>query len=219
IGVNWLIYIWAVNAGYIVETSLGYYINPLLSVLLGVFVLRERLRPLQWAPLALAAAGVVYLTVSYGSLPWIALSLAFSFAVYGLVKKKAPLSALHGLTFETGVLFIPALAMVVGAGVVGTSGLALRWPVTAALLLGTGIITTVPLLLFASAARQISLTLIGVLQYVAPTMQFLLGVLVYHEPFSHTQLIGFGMVWAALILFSLEGVWFARLHAARPSSS
>jgi len=216
IGINWLIYIWAVNAGYIVETSLGYYMNPLLSVLLGVFVLRERLRPLQWAPLALAVMGVVYLTVTYGSLPWIALSLAFSFAVYGLVKKKAPLSALHGLTFETGVLFIPAVAMVIGAGMGGTSGLALHWPATAVLLVGTGVITTVPLLLFASAARQIPLTLIGVLQYIAPTMQFLLGVLVYHEPFSRTQLIGFGMVWAALILFSIEGIWVSR---RRPTPS
>lgn len=213
IGVNWLTYVWAVNAGYIVETSLGYFINPLLSVLLGVFVLRERLRPLQWAPLALAGAGVIFLTVVYGSPPWIALLLAMTFALYGLAKKTAPLNALHGLTLETGLLFIPALSVVVGAGVVGQSGMAHAWPITAILLVGTGVITTIPLLLFASATRQIPLTLVGVLQYIAPTMQFLIGVFVYHEGFDGTQLIGFGMVWAALILFSIEGAWNARSRA------
>ncbi len=213
IGVNWLMYVWAVNAGYIVETSLGYFINPLLSVLLGVFVLRERLRPLQWAPLALAGAGVIFLTVVYGSPPWIALLLAMTFALYGLAKKTAPLNALHGLTLETGLLFIPALSVVLGAGVVGQSGMAHDWPVTAILLVGTGVITTIPLLLFASATRQIPLTLVGVLQYIAPTLQFLIGVFVYHESFDGTQLIGFGMVWAALILFSIEGAWNARSRA------
>ncbi len=210
IGINWLMYVWAVNEGYIVETSLGYFINPLLSVLLGVFVLRERLRPLQWVPLALAGAGVIYLAFAYGSPPWIALLLALTFALYGLVKKTAPLNALHGLTLETGLLFIPALGVIVGAGVVGQSGLTRDWPFTAILLVGTGVITTIPLLLFAAAARRIPLTLVGVLQYIAPTMQFLIGVFVYHEGFSFTQLIGFGMVWAALILFSLEGALAAR---------
>jgi chloramphenicol-sensitive protein RarD len=210
IGVNWLMYVWAVNAGYIIETSLGYFINPLLSVLLGVFVLGERLRPLQWAPLALAGAGVIYLAVLYGSPPWIALLLALTFALYGLVKKKAPLSALHGLTLETGLLFVPALGVIFGAGVIGQSSFVLDWPTRAALLIGTGLITTVPLLLFASAARRIPLTLVGILQYIAPTMQFLIGVFVYHEPFNGEQLIGFGMVWASLILFSIEGAWVAR---------
>ncbi len=210
IGANWLTYVWAVNAGYIIETSLGYFINPLLSVLMGVFILRERLRPLQWAPLALAGVGVIYLTFLYGSPPWIALFLALTFATYGLVKKLAPLSALHGLTMETGVLFIPAVMVIIGAGVVGQSSFMMEWPTQPLLLIGTGLVTTVPLLLFAAAARQIPLSLVGILQYIAPTLQFLIGVFIYHEPFTGAQLIGFGMVWAALILFSIESAWFMR---------
>ncbi len=219
IGINWLLYVWAVNEGYIVETALGYFINPLLSVLLGVFVLHERLRPLQWAPLAIAGAGVVFLTIVYGRLPWIALALAFSFALYGLAKKMAPLNALHGLTLETGLLFVPALAVVLGAGVVGQSAFVQNVPIQPALLIGTGIVTTIPLLLFASAARRISLTLVGVLQYIAPTIQFLIGIFVYHETFTGQQLIGFSLVWSALILFSIEGVWFARTRALREAGS
>lgn len=219
IGVNWLLYVWAVNEDYIVETALGYFINPLLSVLFGVFVLRERLRPLQWAPIAIAGAGVVYLTIVYGRLPWIALALAFSFALYGLAKKMAPLNALHGLTLETGLLFVPALAVAVGAGVVGQSAFLQNAPLQPLLLIGTGIVTTIPLLLFASAARRIPLILVGVLQYIAPTIQFLIGIFVYHEPFTGQQLIGFGLVWSALILFSIEGVWFARTHALREAGS
>lgn len=210
IGANWLTYVWAVNAGYIIETSLGYFINPLLSVLMGVFILRERLRPLQWAPLVLAGIGVIYLTFIYGSPPWIALFLALTFATYGLVKKLAPLSALHGLTMETGVLFIPAVLVIVGAGVVGQSAFMMDWPTQPLLLVGTGIVTTVPLLLFAAAARQIPLSLVGILQYIAPTLQFLIGVFIYREPFTGAQLIGFSIVWAALILFSIESAWFMR---------
>lgn len=219
IGVNWLMYVWAVNAGFIIETSLGYFINPLLSVLMGVFILRERLRPLQWAPLALAGIGVIYLTVLYGSPPWIALLLALTFATYGLVKKLAPLSALHGLTMETGVLFVPALLVVFGAGVAGQSSFTQDLPTQPMLLIGTGIVTTVPLLLFAAAARQIPLSLVGILQYIAPTLQFLIGVFVYHEPFTGAQLIGFGMVWAALILFSIESAWFMRSRRLRVAGS
>ncbi len=204
IGVNWLTYVWAVNAGHIVETSLGYFINPLLSVLLGVVFLRERLRPIQWIPVGLATAGVLYLTFVYGKLPWIALTLAFTFGLYGLVKKLAPLGSLYGLTFETGILFLPALAYLMISETNGT-GAFLRTGLTSDLLMfGAGVVTTIPLLLFASAARSIPLTIVGLLQYIAPTLQFLLGVLVYKEPFDQTRLIGFSVVWIALIVFWVE---------------
>jgi len=205
IGVNWLVYIWAVNAGFIVEVSLGYYTNPLLNVLMGVLFLRERLRSLQWVPLGLAAAGVFYLTWAYGSLPWIALTLAFSFGFYGLVKKTAPLGSLYGLTLETGLLFLPALLYLFYSDVTGRGAFLHASAISDALLMGAGLMTTIPLLMFASAARSIPLSLVGILQYIAPTLQFLLGVLVYGEPFTHVQLVGFGMVWVALVLFAVEG--------------
>jgi len=203
---NWLIYVWGVNAGHIVETSLGYFINPLLSVLLGMIFLGERLRPAQWFPLGLATSGVIYLTLTYGSLPWIALSLAFTFGFYGLVKKTAPLGSLYGLTLETGLVFLPALGYLLfaentGQGAFGHSNL-----VSVLLMVGAGAVTTIPLLMFASAARRIPLTMIGILQYIAPTLQFLLGVLIYKEPFTTSKLIGFSMVWIALIVFWMEGL-------------
>lgn len=216
IGVNWLVYVWAVNAGYIVETSLGYFINPILSVLLGVIILGERLRPMQWLPVGLAALGVAYLTYTYGSLPWIALTLAFTFAIYGLVKKIAPLNSLFGLTLETGILFLPALAFLVYSELSGNGDFLHRGLRTDLLLVGAGLVTTVPLLLFASAAQRIPLTLIGLLQYIAPTMQFLLGVLVYAEPFPLERAIGFGIVWAGLIIFWVENFLAQRRPAAMP---
>ncbi len=207
IGVNWLTYVWAVNAGYIVETSLGYFINPLLNVLLGVVFLRERLRRFQWLPVVMAAVGVTYLTVVYGRLPWIALTLAFSFGIYGLVKKTAPLGALFGLSLETGILFLPALGWLVFSEASGQGAFLHAGAGSDLLLVGAGLVTTVPLLMFASAAQRIPLSLLGIIQYIAPTLQFLLGVLVFKEPFSHSQLIGFGIVWAALVLFWGEGLW------------
>ncbi|HZM24692.1 MAG TPA: EamA family transporter RarD [Anaerolineales bacterium] len=204
IGVNWLTYVWAVNAGFIVETSLGYFINPLLSVLMGVLLLREQLRPMQLIPVALAAIGVVYLTFAYGQLPWIALLLAFTFGFYGLVKKIAPLGPVYGLTLETGILFLPALAYL---GVVQADNTAafLHAGITSDLLMiGAGLVTTIPLLMFASAAKQIPLTMIGVLQYIAPTIQFLIGVFIYKETFDQSRLIGFSIVWLALIIFWVE---------------
>lgn len=205
LSINWLIYVWGVNAGHIVETSLGYFINPLLSVLLGMIFLGERLRPAQWIPLGLAAAGVIYLTWTYGSLPWIALSLAFSFGIYGLVKKTAPLGSLYGLTLETGLVFLPALGYLLfvesnGQGAFSHSGVP-----SDLLLVGAGVVTTLPLLMFASAARRIPLTMVGVMQYIAPTIQFLLGVLVFKEPFETARLVGFSLVWTALIFFWAEG--------------
>jgi chloramphenicol-sensitive protein RarD len=216
IGVNWLVYIWAVNAGFIVEVSLGYYINPLLNVLMGMLFLRERLRPFQWVPLGLAAVGVLYLTWAYGSLPWISLTLAFSFGVYGLVKKTAPLNSVYGLTLETGLLFLPALLYLLYSETAGQGAFLHSGVISDVLLAGAGLMTTVPLLMFASAARRIPLSLVGILQYIAPTLQFLLGVLVYGEPFTHTQLIGFGMVWVALILFGGEGYLASRPQRTQP---
>jgi chloramphenicol-sensitive protein RarD len=204
LSINWLTYVWAVNAGFIVETSLGYFINPLLSVLLGVIILRERLRPTQWIPLGLAATGVIYLTVVYGKLPWIALTLAFSFGFYGLVKKMAPLSSLFGLTLETGILFLPALLYLAVSQANGTGAFMHTGLRSDLLMIGAGIATTVPLLLFATAAREIPLTMVGLLQYIAPTIQFSLGVFLYREPFDTAHLIGFGIVWIALIIFWVE---------------
>jgi chloramphenicol-sensitive protein RarD len=210
IGVNWFIYVWSVNAGYMVEASLGYFINPLLSVLLGVFFMRERLRPLQWVPLGLAAAGVIYLTFDYGRLPWIALTLAVTFSLYGLVKKKAPLGAFEGLTLETGLLLAPALFWLGWSEHTGAGAFLHAKTGSDLLLVGAGVVTTAPLVMFAAAAHRIPLSMIGILQYIAPTIQFLLGVFMYHEPFSRTQFTGFGMVWLAVLLFWLERCWIGR---------
>jgi chloramphenicol-sensitive protein RarD len=220
---NWLIYVYGVNSGRVVETSLGYFINPLVSVALGVIFLRERLRPFQWIPIGLAASGVLYLTLQVGALPWIALALAFTFGFYGLLKKISPLGSVHGLTAETLVIFLPAalfLAVVgfQGTGAVGNSS----WQTTFLLLL-SGAVTVIPLLLFASAARSIPLWAVGLLQYIAPTCQFLLGVLLYGEVFDQTRLIGFSIIWAALILFSAESLFTSRRRSvlqkrALPSS-
>jgi chloramphenicol-sensitive protein RarD len=204
IGINWLTYVWAVNAGFIVETSLGYFINPLLSMLMGVIFLRERLRLTQWIPLGLAAIGVIYLTVAYGRPPWIALALAFSFGSYGLVKKLAPLGSLYGLTLETGILFLPALLFLIFAQVNGTASFLHTGATSDILMIGAGLVTTIPLLMFASAARNIPLTMLGILQYIAPTIQILLGVFVYKESFDHIHLIGFSIIWVALIIFWIE---------------
>jgi len=204
LSINWLIYVWGVNAGFIVETSLGYFINPLISVLLGVVFLRERLRTMQWVPVGLAAAGVIYLTVTYGRPPWIALSLAVSFGIYGFVKKIAPLGSLYGLTLETALVFPIALIYLAFVQSTGTGVFLQQGTLTDILLIGTGVVTSIPLLMFASAARQIPLTMIGVLQYVAPTLQFLIGIFLYREPFDQSRLIGFSLVWLALIIFWAE---------------
>jgi len=214
-GVNWLIYVWSVNAGYIVEASLGYFINPLLSVLLGVLFLRERLRRLQWVSVGLAAAGVLYLTLAYGRPPWISLSLAVTFGFYGLFKKMAPLRALDGLTLETGILFIPALGFLAWQEWTGQGAFLHAGPVSDLLMAGAGLVTTIPLLLFASAARRIPLTTIGIMQYITPTSQFLLGVLVYGEAFGSTRALGFGIIWAALIIFAVESFRSRRPYEAK----
>lgn len=206
IGANWLVYVWAVNAGFIVEASLGYFINPLLSIALGVVAFRERLRPGQWVAVGLAGVGVVYLTVAYGRVPWIALTLAFCFALYGMVKKRAPLGALEGLVLETGLLFLPALAYLLIAERVGQGAFLHGGLRSDLLLIGAGPVTALPLLMFSAAAQRIPLSLVGILQYIAPTLQFLLGVLVYREPFPPARRVGFGIVWLALVIFMVDGL-------------
>jgi chloramphenicol-sensitive protein RarD len=211
---NWFVYVWAVNAGFVVETSLGYFINPLLSVLLGVLFLREKLRAWQWASLGLAAVGVIYVAFSYGQFPWIALSLAFTFGIYGLIKKTAPLGSLYGLTLETSLLFLPAVVFLIYMERLGQGAFLHSGSIQDLLMIGAGLVTSVPLLMFASAAQRIPLSTVGILQYITPTMQFILGVFVYHEPFNRYHLIGFCIVWLALIILWAEGYWASRRQKA-----
>jgi chloramphenicol-sensitive protein RarD len=206
LAVNWFTYIWGVNNGFIVETSLGYFINPLVSVLLGVVVLRERLRPLQITAVLIATLGVLYLTIGYNSLPWIALILAFTFGFYGLIKKQTLLGSVESLSTEMTVLVLPALIGLLTLYSSGNSSTQGADFLTYFLLVASGIVTTVPLILFALAARRIPLSTIGFLQYIAPTMQFLIGVLVYKEDFSTVRMIGFGIIWLALIIYTFDNL-------------
>ncbi len=217
IAVNWFIYVWAVLHGFIVETSLGYFITPLVNVLIGVAILGERLRTLQWVAIVLAAAGVGYLTFVYGSVPWIAIGLAVTFGTYGLVKKKAPLGSVLGLTLETGILFVPAVAFILALELRGNDAFHHVGLSTKVLIAAAGPITTLPLVLFAAAVQRIPLSTIGFLQFIAPTIQFLLGVFVYKEPFSRQQLIGFALVWGAAVVFATEGILARRLNAEAPT--
>lgn len=202
---NWGLYIWAVNDGHVVETSLGYFINPLVNVLLGVVVLRERLRIGQGVAIGLALLGVLYLTFTYGSPPWIALILAGSFGIYGLLRKTAALASLEGFTLETLVMVLPALIFLIATEINGGGALFHADLSTNLLLIGSGLITAVPLLLFAAGARLVTMTTLGLLQYIAPTLQFSLGVLVYGESLTPQRLLGFSLVWIALAIYSLEG--------------
>jgi len=204
---NWLLYIWAVNNGHVIEASLGYFITPLVNIMFGFLLLKERLRPFQWGVIALAALGVAWLTWQSGSVPWIALFLAATFGGYGLLRKTAALGALEGLSFETMVLFPLALAYVGWLTLHGENAF-LNTPsdTTRWLLIASGPITAIPLLLFANGARRIPLSILGLLQYLAPTIQFLLGVLLFKEAFTADRLVGFAMIWAALALFAGEGL-------------
>jgi chloramphenicol-sensitive protein RarD len=211
LSVNWLIYIWSVNNGHVIEASLGYFINPLVNIMFGYLLLKERLRRVQWLAIGVAALGVAWLTWQAGTVPWIALALASSFGGYGLMRKTAPLGALEGLSFETMVLFPLAAAYVTWLTVHGQNAF-INTPSngTRALLLAAGPITAIPLLLFASGARQIPLSVLGLLQYLSPTLQFLLGVWLFHEAFTAERLVGFVLIWIALALFAAEGLWMAR---------
>ena len=204
VAVNWGAYIYGVTSGQVVETSLGYFVNPIVTVLLAVLVLGERLRPAQWTALGIAFLAVLVLSVENGRPPWIALLLAFSFATYGLIKKTAAVGAVEGLAVETAVL-LPLAAGYLGYLVAtGTSTFGTEGAGHAGMLATTGLVTAVPLLLFASAATRVSLTTLGLLQYLAPTMQFLLGVLVLGEPLPPVKLACFVLVWSALALFTAD---------------
>ena len=208
LSINWITYIWAVAVGRVVDASLGYFISPLLSVVLAVVVLKERLRPLQWAAVSVAGAGVVWLTVLAGQLPWIGLVLAVSFGLYGLLRKTARIDALGGLTLETLLLLPVAGAYLLWAPNGGA------WhgaqPSLRLLLIAAGPITAVPLLAFAAGARRIPLSLVGILQYLGPTLQLLLGVLVFREQLPPAKLLGFALIWLAVALYTLEGVMLRR---------
>lgn len=213
--VNWLSYIYAVNIGQILETSLGYFILPLVNVLLAIVFLHERPRPWQWLAIAIAAVGVAYLAATYGRLPWIALTLAFSFGFYGLLKKKTTLGALEGQFLETWILIVPVLAYLGFVEFSRTSALhSVPWT-TLALLVLSGVVTAIPLILFAAGAQRVPLTVMGLLQYISPTISFILGVLLYREPFSPTLLTGFSFIWVALAIFTAESITVRRrLHLA-----
>lgn len=213
ISCNWGLYIWAVNAGHVVETALGYFINPLLNVVIGVLFMHERLRPLQWVAVAIAAAGVTWLTVQYGQFPWIALALACSFGLYGVLRKLAHVDSVAGLGVESAYLFVPVLGVLLWSELHGAGGFL---PINGApgygaglstLLVLSGLVTALPLVGFAYAVRRISLTTVGILQYIAPTLQFLIGVFILHEAFDRTRLVGFACIWLALAVFVGEGLW------------
>ena len=209
LSVNWVVYVWAVQTEHVLDASLGYFINPLVNVALGYVFLHERPRRLQWAAVGMAAAGVLWLTLQTGRLPWVALVLAISFGFYGLLRKVAKLGALEGLTLETLLLTPIALAALgwwtwtgqsaisaaVNQGEMSTMG----W------LLFAGPLTAIPLLLFAAGARRIPMTTLGLLQYISPSLQFMLGVWLFHEPLQASRLLGFALIWAALLIYSLEG--------------
>jgi chloramphenicol-sensitive protein RarD len=209
IGSNWAVYIWAVNANYIVETSLGYFICPLISVFLGVLILKEQLRRVQWLAVCIAGTGVLIMTVIYGQFPWISLFLAGTWGLYGLLRKKSPLNSVEGLTLETAILTIPALMFLGSLAGGGTCSFLSGWSTTL-LLMGAGLTSGLPLLAFIMGARTINLSLIGILQYIYPTLIFVVGVFVYHEPLSRAKLVGFGFIWTALILYTLESILYLK---------
>jgi chloramphenicol-sensitive protein RarD len=218
IAANWLVFVYGVNSGHVVETSLGYFINPLVSVLLGVVVFSERLRPLQWTAVGIAAVAVAVLTVDYGRLPWIALTLALTFALYGLMKKIVRVEAAPGLFVETLLVAAPAIVVLAvlhgdGGGTFGNAGAG-----HAALLVGSGVATAIPLLLFAAAARRIPLSTVGLLQYLTPLMQLAIGVFVYDEPMPPARLAGFAIVWVALAVFTADMLRHARATSRRPDA-
>ena len=212
ISVNWVLYIWAVNSGFVVESALGYFINPLVNVLLGVAVLGERLNTRQWCAVALATFGVAWLTWRLGRLPWIALALAFSFGLYGLIRKIVSVESVPGLGVESLIMLVPAVGFLIfseatDAGAFGHVG---RYEDL--LMVLAGAVTALPLIWFAYGARRIPLSLVGIIQYIGPTLQLLTGVFLFGEAFSEVQLIGFGCIWGALALYALDGLWRVRMR-------
>ncbi|KOT85317.1 protein rarD [Streptomyces rimosus subsp. pseudoverticillatus] len=210
ISVNWFLYIWAVNSGHVLEASLGYFINPLVSIAFGVLVLRERLRPLQWTAVGVGTAAVVVMAVAYGQVPWISLALAFTFATYGLVKKGVKLDGIEGFSAETAMQFLPALGILVFLGARGEAGFTSGGVGQMLLLMGCGVATALPLIAFGASAVRLPLTVLGMLQYLAPTFQFVLGLLVFHEEMPPERWAGFGLVWLALVVLTYDAIRTAR---------
>ncbi len=215
---NWLIYIWAVNSGFIIEASLGYFINPLVTVCFGVIFLKEKIRSTQKISVCIAAVGVAYLTWLYGSVPWVALCLASSFACYGLLRKITPVPPLEGLCLETAILFLPALGGLIFFEITGSGSFLHGEGEKSFLLVGTGVATTVPLLSFCYAAQKIPLFLIGLLQYLSPSISLVVGIFLYHEEFPMARMAGFLIIWTALVLFVGEGL-LRQLHMRRMKKS
>jgi chloramphenicol-sensitive protein RarD len=215
---NWLLYIWAVNHDHLLQASLGYYISPLVNVVLGMIFLKERLRPPQILAVLLAAAGVLYLTIYYGEFPWIALTLAVSFGLYGLIRKTAPVGSLAGLTVETLLVSIPALVYLFyldsqGAGTIFRVSLKLDL-----LLMGCSLATAIPLLFFTLGARRLYLSTVGLLQYIAPTCMFLMAVLLFREPFVKAQVVTFIFIWTALVIYSTDSIRYYKRQEQNPSN-
>ncbi|WP_273455232.1 EamA family transporter RarD [Nevskia ramosa] len=210
ISVNWIVYVWGVNSGHVLETSLGYFINPLVNVLLGVVILRERLNKAQWTAVAFAGLGVAWLTIQTGKLPWIALSLAISFGLYGLIRKLVKVDAIAGLGAET-LLIAPFAAIYLGwLEYSGQGAFSHSTLVIDLMLFAGGFVTAIPLALFAFGARIIPYSTVGLIQYIGPTMQLLLGIFLYHEPFTATRAIGFAMIWMALVIYGGDGLLRSR---------
>src|ERR1700752_4422531 len=214
---NWLVYVWSVTHQHIVESSLGYYINPLVNVLLGVLVLRERPNALQWSAIALAALAVLYLALQAGRPPWIALALAMTFSHYGFVRKVISVDALPGLATETLLLLLPALGYLAWCEAAGVAAFAHAGRAISWLLAGSGVITAVPLFLFAYGARLLPYSTVGILQYIGPSLQLACGVLFYHESFAPARAAGFALLWAALVAYAADGLWRAHRPAGRAS--
>ncbi|WP_432470590.1 EamA family transporter RarD [Amphritea sp. HPY] len=210
ISLNWLVFIWAVGQDRILETALGYFINPLISVLLGMIFLGERLRLIQWLAIILAAIGVGYQLLLLGSLPWVALVLAFSFGFYGLLRKRLAVDAFSGLLIETLLLSPVALIYLIWLTLQGDMQFLFTTGYTTLLLIASGLVTSLPLICFAAGTRRLTLTLNGLLQYIAPSIAFLLAVFIYNEPLDGNKLITFAFIWTALVLFTAEGIWRTR---------
>ncbi|WP_328887611.1 EamA family transporter RarD [Streptomyces sp. NBC_00316] len=215
ISVNWGLYIWSVNSGHVVEASLGYFINPLVTIAMGVLLLGERLRPVQWAAVATGVLAVLVLAIGYGRPPWISLVLAFSFATYGLVKKKVNMGGLESLTAETAVLFLPALGYLLWLGAQGDATFVSGGTGHAALLAATGVVTAAPLVLFGAAAIRVPLSTLGLLQYLAPVFQFALGIVYFHEAMPPERWAGFALVWLALTMLTWDAFRTARRTKAQ----
>ncbi len=209
IGSNWALYIWAINANYIVEVSLGYFICPLVSVFLGVIILKESLRIIQWTAVLIAVIGVLIMTFIYGQFPWIALYLAGTWGLYGLLRKKSPLSAVEGLTIETALISIPVIIYLTYLNIVGDSSFFIDVQ-SSLLLIGTGVLSGLPLIIFIIGSKLINLSLIGILQYIYPILILLVGVLIFNEPVMESRIVGFTFIWIAVIIYIFDEIRFRK---------